>query len=99
MVIDLHGEIDARADAAINAAYAEAVTSEPEAVLLNFGDDALQFELRCFVEFGMGLQIRDELHAAIDREFNERGIAFAIPKLNLQLDRRGGSGGSGRKGT
>jgi anti-anti-sigma factor len=38
VVIDLHGEIDARADEAINAAYAEAATSEPEAVLLNFGD-------------------------------------------------------------
>ena len=38
VVIDLHGEIDARADAAINAAYTEAVQGEPEAVLLNFGD-------------------------------------------------------------
>ena len=38
VVIDLHGEIDSRADAAINAAYAEAAASESEAVLLNFGD-------------------------------------------------------------
>ncbi len=38
VVIDLHGEIDARADAAIHAAYAEAVVTDPEAVLLNFGD-------------------------------------------------------------
>jgi anti-anti-sigma factor len=38
VVIDLHGEIDARADATINTAYAEAVAAEPEAVLLNFGD-------------------------------------------------------------
>lgn len=38
VVIDLHGEIDARAEEAINAAFAEASGSAPEAVLLNFGD-------------------------------------------------------------
>ncbi len=38
VAIDLHGEIDARAEEQINAAYAEASASGPEAVLLNFGD-------------------------------------------------------------
>ncbi len=38
VVIDLHGEIDSRAEAAINVAYADAMTSEPDAVLLNFSD-------------------------------------------------------------
>lgn len=38
VVIDLHGEIDARADGALGGAYDEAAAHEPEAVLLNFGD-------------------------------------------------------------
>jgi potassium efflux system protein len=62
----------------------------PKALLLEFGDDALKFELRCFVEFGQGLQIKDELHMAVDRAFRERNIAFAIPQLNLQIPRRTG---------
>lgn len=37
-VIDLHGEIDARADAAIHAAFEEALAADPDVVLLNFGD-------------------------------------------------------------
>jgi potassium efflux system protein len=61
---------------------------EPHALLLSFGEDALKFELRCFVEFGLGLQTRDELHMEIDRAFREAGIAFAMPQLNLQIPRR-----------
>ena|SRR5215211_4832129 len=37
IVIDLHGEIDAAAAPALNAAYAEAEQSNPEVILLNFG--------------------------------------------------------------
>ena len=36
--IDLHGEIDAFAEDALNAAYAEATIHKPDAVLLNFKD-------------------------------------------------------------
>ena len=36
VVIDLHGEIDRNADEPLNAAYAEALRSDPPAVLLNF---------------------------------------------------------------
>jgi len=61
---------------------------EPHALLLSFGEDALKFELRCFVEFGLGLQTQDELHMEIDRAFREAGIAFAMPQLNLQIPRR-----------
>ena len=35
-IIDLDGEIDARAEDALNRAYAEAVQSDPRGVLLNF---------------------------------------------------------------
>lgn len=37
-VIDLHGEINAVAAPALNAAYAEAEQSNPEVILLNFSD-------------------------------------------------------------
>lgn len=36
-IIDLHGEIDALAEDALNTTYAAATASNPRAVLLNFG--------------------------------------------------------------
>ena len=37
-IIDLHGEINAQAEAALNAAYTEAEGRNPESILLNFSD-------------------------------------------------------------
>ena len=37
-VIDLRGELDADAEEALNAAYAEASTNDPSSILLNFSD-------------------------------------------------------------
>jgi anti-anti-sigma factor len=37
-IIDMVGDLDGRADAALDAAYREAVAAEPEAVVLNFAD-------------------------------------------------------------
>jgi anti-anti-sigma factor len=37
-IIDLHGEINANAEAALNRAYAEAMAGQPGRLLLNFGD-------------------------------------------------------------
>jgi len=37
-IIDLHGEIHAGAEETLNAAYATAESSDPEAILLNFTD-------------------------------------------------------------
>jgi potassium efflux system protein len=62
----------------------------PQALLLDFGDDAIKFELRRFVDFGTGLQVRDELHMQIDKAFRERGIEFPLPQLNLHLPTRRG---------
>jgi potassium efflux system protein len=58
---------------------------EPVALLLEFGDDALKFELRYFVDFGQGLKTRDELHVAVDKAFREKGIEFALPQLSLRV--------------
>ena len=57
----------------------------PVALLLEFGEDALKFELRYFVDFGQGLKTRDELHVAVDAAFREKGIAFALPQLNIKV--------------
>jgi anti-sigma B factor antagonist len=38
VILDLHGEIDASAEEALNAAYAEAEAARPNAILLNFAD-------------------------------------------------------------
>lgn len=37
-IVDLHGEINALAEDALNGAYSEAEGRGPEAILLNFGD-------------------------------------------------------------
>jgi anti-sigma B factor antagonist len=38
VVLDMHGEVDAAADESLNAAYEQAVASNPTRVLLNFVD-------------------------------------------------------------
>ena len=65
----------------------------PYVILLDFGDDAIHFELRFFVDFGKGLMTKDALQMGIDRAFRENGIEFAIPRLNIQVPM--GTEGSG----
>jgi small-conductance mechanosensitive channel len=62
--------------------------TEPSALLLEFGDDAIKLELRYFVDFGKGVRTRDELQMRIDRAFREAGIEFALPRLNIEIPRR-----------
>lgn len=37
-IVDLHGEINGFAEAALNSAYADAESHSPKAIVLNFGD-------------------------------------------------------------
>ena len=57
----------------------------PQVLLLEFGEDALKFELRAFVYFGQGLKIKDELLVAVDQAFHDAGIKFALPQLAIQM--------------
>ena len=57
----------------------------PQALLQEFGESALHFELRAFVDFGQGVVARDQLLVAIDKTFREEGIEFAVPKLAIQM--------------
>ena len=66
--------------------YPEVLKSPPPRVLLlEFGEDALKFELRVFVDFGQGLKIKDELLVAVDQAFHDAGIKFALPQLTIQM--------------
>jgi len=57
----------------------------PHVLLLSFGDDAINFELRFVVDFGLGLKTKDEVQMTIDRAFREHGIEFALPKSKVLL--------------
>jgi potassium efflux system protein len=60
----------------------------PQALILEFGEGAIKFELRIFVDFGKGLATKDAVQMEVDRVFRERGIEFATPKLNIGLPGR-----------
>jgi potassium efflux system protein len=64
----------------------------PGVLVLEFGTDAIRMELRYFVDFGQGLESRDAIHVAIDRAFREKGIALALPKLEVSLPPAAGGG-------
>jgi potassium efflux system protein len=57
----------------------------PHVLLLAFGDDAINFELRFVVDFGKGLSTKDEVQMAIDQAFREKGINFALPRSEIRL--------------
>ena len=57
----------------------------PHTLLLDFGDDAINFELRFVVDFGQGLATKDQVQMSIDHAFREKGIEFALPKSEVRL--------------
>jgi small-conductance mechanosensitive channel len=58
---------------------------EPRALLLGFGENALEFELRAYVgNVNDGLVTRSDLHIAVLKCFRERGIAFPSPQFVLR---------------
>jgi small-conductance mechanosensitive channel len=66
-----------------------AVLKEPPAdvYLMEFGDNAIQFELRVFAPYEYGrLIIRNELQMALVREFRRHNIAIAFPQLDVHFD-------------
>jgi len=52
----------------------------------SFGESALMFELRAYIDYGYGrLKAQDELHTGVEKAFREHGIKFALPQLDLHL--------------
>jgi potassium efflux system protein len=57
----------------------------PHCLLLDFGDDAIKFELRFVVDFGKGLATKDQVQMEIDRRFREQSIEFALPRSEIRV--------------
>ena len=58
----------------------------PSAFFLAFGDSALQFELRAYVEsIDYFLKARHELHMGIDKALREAGIEIAFPQADVHI--------------
>jgi len=57
---------------------------EPMALFLEFGDSALNFELRVYVDsIGNRLPVINELNTRIHRRFADEGIEIAFPQLDV----------------
>lgn len=59
----------------------------PSVVMVNFGDNTLNYELRVFINnIDHWVEMRHTLHKAIDRAFREEGIIIAFPQRDVHLD-------------
>jgi potassium efflux system protein len=59
----------------------------PVAIFDEFGDNALNFTLRCYLpNLDNRLATTNELHMAIDREFRKAGITIAFPQRDVHFD-------------
>jgi small-conductance mechanosensitive channel len=58
----------------------------PRALLLNFGDSALEFELRCVVsDFDRSLIVKSDLYFAILKRLRAAGIGIPFPQREVRL--------------
>lgn len=57
-----------------------------KALFVGFGDSSLNYELRVFVpSVDHFLQVRHDLHKAIDRKFRRAGVEIAFPQRDVHL--------------
>jgi len=65
----------------------------PAALFLKFGDSALNFELRVYVDqLRERMETTSELHRSIITLFRERGIEIAFPQMDLHIRDVSGAG-------
>ena len=57
----------------------------PDAYFLNFGDSALEFILRAWVDFDNGYLIKSELATAVQEAIKKAGINVPFPQRDLHL--------------
>ncbi len=73
----------------------------PRVFFLSFGDSALLFELRCFIEHIPDLwRVISDINFEIDRVFRENGVQIPFPQRDLHLRSgfKGDQGPADRKG-
>ena len=59
---------------------------EPVVLLRGFGESAIKFELRAFVNEKFSLFIQSDLNFEILKKFTEHGIEIPFPKRDLNLN-------------
>ena len=60
---------------------------KPETIFENFGDNALELTLRCFIDEVEGLwPIIGDLHRQIYQRFSKAGIVIAFPQRDIHFD-------------
>ena len=58
----------------------------PSAFFVGFGDSALDFEIRAFVDaFDKRLRVRHEIHVAVARALADAGIEIPFPQRDLHI--------------
>ena len=57
----------------------------PRAFLMNFGDSALEFKLRAWVDVNDCYSIRSELAVAVQEALKQAGISVPFPQRDLHL--------------
>jgi len=78
-------------------AHAEILQSPPpSAFLVNLGESALEFELRCVVmDVAKSLAVKSDLHYAILARFREGGIEIPYPQRELRWREQAAAQGNG----
>jgi small conductance mechanosensitive channel len=59
----------------------------PSAVIINYGDSAIQYSLRVWVKTEHYWDVYFEINQRVKKIFDEQGIAMTYPHLNVHLDK------------
>ena len=57
----------------------------PVALFSDFGDSSLNFRLRFWVHFEIGLQAKSDISIAIYNKFKENGIKIPFPQQDVYI--------------
>jgi potassium efflux system protein len=58
----------------------------PQVLFLSFGDNSLNFELRCYLtNIDLGIRVRSAINYEIDRAFREHNISIPFPQHDLYI--------------
>jgi potassium efflux system protein len=57
----------------------------PAALFLGFGASSLDFELRAYTSYESMVELRHELHMAVDEAFRKAGIEIAFPQQDIHI--------------